>query len=133
MANTLYDKGRESYLLAQINMSSDNIKLVLVGSGYTPNTATDQFLSSVSGIIATSGNLTTKTTTAGVFDADDVTFTAVASGSTVTQMVLYQDTGSSATSRLIALFDTVTGLPIPTNGGDLVVSWSNGASKIFKL
>jgi hypothetical protein len=83
--------------------------------------------------VATSANLTTKTTTGGVFDADDVTFTAVATGSTVTQMVLYQDTGVAGTSRLIALFDTVTGLPIPTNGGDLLVSWSNGASKIFSL
>jgi hypothetical protein len=133
VANALYDLGRESYLNGQFNMTTDNIKLVLVSSAYTPNLATDQFFSSVSGVIATSANLSGKTTTAGVFDANDVTFTAVASGSTVTQMVLYQDTGVAGTSRLIASFDTVTGLPIPTNGGDLVVAWSNGSAKIFKL
>jgi len=133
VANALYDKGRESYLKAEINMPTDNIKLVAVSSAYTPNLATDQFFSSVSGVIATSANLTTKTTTAGVFDADDVTFTAVASGSTITQLVMYQDTGVAGTSRLIALWDTVTGFPQLTNGGDIVIAWSNGASKIFKL
>jgi Cu2+-containing amine oxidase len=133
VANALYTLARQSYLNGQFNMATDNIKLVICTSAYTPNIATDQFFSSVSGVVATSANLTTKTTTGGVFDADDVTFTAVATGSTVTQMVLYQDTGVAGTSRLIALFDTVTGLPIPTNGGDLLVSWSNGASKIFSL
>jgi Cu2+-containing amine oxidase len=133
VANALYTLARQSYLNGQFNMATDNIKLVIYTSAYTPNIATDQFFSSVSGVVATSANLTTKTTTGGVFDADDVTFTAVATGSTVTQMVLYQDTGVAGTSRLIALFDTVTGLPIPTNGGDLLVSWSNGASKIFSL
>jgi hypothetical protein len=133
VANAIYDLARQSYLLGQFVMSTDNIKLDLVSATYTPNLATDQFLTSVSGIIATSGNLTTKTTTAGVFDADDVTFTAVASGSTIVYLVMYQDTGVAATSRLIALWDTVTGFPQLTNGGDIVISWSNGASKIFKL
>lgn len=133
MANALYDLARASFLKAEINMPTDNIKLDLVSATYTPNLATDQFLTSVSGIIATSGNLTTKTTTAGVFDADDVTFTAVASGSTIVYLVMYQDTGVAATSRLIALWDTVTGFPQLTNGGDIQISWSNGASKIFKL
>jgi hypothetical protein len=133
MSNSLYDKGRESYLKAEINMPTDNLKLVIVSATYTPNLATDQFFSTVTGVIATSANLSTKTTTAGVFDADDVTFTAVATGSTIVYLVLYQDTGVAGTSRLIALWDTVTGFPQLTNGGDIQISWSNGASKIFKL
>lgn len=134
MANTLYDLARQSYLNGQFNMATDNIKMVLCSASYTPNTATDQFLAIIPGgaIVATSGNFTTKTTTAGVFDADDITYTSV-TGSAVTQMVIYQDTGSSATSRLIALIDTATGLPVTPNGGNIVVSWDNGSNKIFKL
>ena len=48
-------------------------------------------------------------------------------------MVIYQDTGDVNTSRLIAFIDTATGLPVTPNGGDIVVEWSNGAVKIFKL
>lgn len=133
MTNSLYDLGRQSYLAAQINMPTDNIKLLMASATYTPNLATDQFLSTVTGVIATSGNLTTKTITAGVFDADDVTFSAVTTGSTIVYLVMYQDTGVAGTSRLIALWDTVTGFPQLTNGGDIQIAWSNGASKIFKL
>ena len=137
MANALFDKGRESFLKAEINIATDNIKAVLVDHGVdTPVPATDQFLSDIGAgaRVATSGNFTTKTTTAGVFDADDVTFTAV-SGATVESLVIYQDTGNAATSRLIAYIDTLgTGsFPITPNGGDIQFVWDNGANKIFKL
>jgi hypothetical protein len=135
MANALYDKGRESFLKGEISWSGDNIKAVLVDTGlYTPNLATDQFLSDilVGARVATSGNLTTKTTVAGVADADDVTFPLV-TGATVEAVVLYQDTGVALSSRLIGYIDVATGLPATPSGGDITVVWSNGPSKIFKL
>lgn len=131
MASFIYDLGRQSYLIAQINMSSDNIKVAIVTSGYTPNSATDQFLSTVTNIIGTSGNLANKTTTAGVFDADDISVTSVTG--TAAALVLYQDTGSSATSRLIAYIDSVTGFPATVTGATITLQWSAGANKIFKL
>lgn len=133
MANSLYDLGRESFLKGEISWSGDNIKACLVDSAsYTPNTATDQFLSDLSGVVATSGNLASKTTTDGVADAADVTFSSV-TGNQSEYIVVYQDTGVSTTSRLIALVDTATGLPVTPNGGDIVVQWDSGANKIFKL
>jgi hypothetical protein len=125
---------RASYLNGQFNMTTDNIKAILVSASYTVNTATDQFLNIVPGgaIVATSGNFTTKTTTGGTFDADDLTYTSV-TGSAVIACVIYQDTGTSSTSRLIAYIDTATGLPVTPNGGNIVVSWDNGANKIFTL
>src|ERR1700759_2514820 len=136
MANALYDTGRAAFLTAGVNWSSDNIKAVLVKttSGYTVNLASDQFLSTiVSGNrIATSANLASKTATAGVADAADVTFSAV-TGSAAGAVVLYKDTGTDTTSQLIAYIDTATGLPVTPNGGDITVSWDNGANKIFKL
>lgn len=79
-----------------------------------------------------SSAFTTKTTAAGVADADDITFTSV-SGATVEALVIYQDTGTGTTSRLIAYIDTATGLPATPTGGDISVTWDSGSNKIFKL
>ena len=135
MANALFDKGREGFLDGSIDYDTDSIKAVLVDHGTdTPVPSTDQNLSDITAgaRIATSGNLASKTVTAGVADAADVTFTAV-SGASVESIVLYKDTGSAATSRLIAYIDTATGLPVTPNGGDITVQWDNGSNKIFKL
>jgi hypothetical protein len=138
MANRLYDRGREAFLgpaSGQVNWLNDTIKVVLCTSAYTPNTAADQYLSDVPGgsQVATSSALTGKTITAGVADADDVTFSAVAGGSTVTQAVVYKDTGVAATSPLIALLDTAVGFPITTNGNDITLLFDNSTYRIFKL
>lgn len=133
MANALYDKGRASFLNKQIDWTNDTIKACLVDSGvYTVNISTHQFLSDLSGIIATSPAFTTKTSTAGVADADDLAFGNV-SGVSGEALVIYQDTGAAGTSRLIAYIDTATGLPVTPNGGPLNVIWDSGANKIFKL
>ncbi len=133
MANRLYDLGRESFLKGEISWSGDNIKAVLVDSAsYTPDTAVDQFFDDISGVVATSGNLASKTTTDGIADAADVTFSSV-TGNQSEFIVVYQDTGTPSTSRLIALVDTATGLPVTPNGGDITVQWDTGANKIFKL
>jgi len=133
MANRLYDLGRESFLKGEISWSGDNIKAVLIDSAsYTPDTAVDQFFDDISGVVATSGNLASKTTTDGIADAADVTFSSV-TGNQSEFIVVYQDTGTPSTSRLIALVDTATGLPVTPNGGDITVQWDTGANKIFKL
>lgn len=133
MANALYDKGRESFLKGEISWSSDNIKVCLVDTGtYTVNLSTHQFHSDLSGVVATSGNLASKTTTAGVADAADLTITGV-SGSSIEAIIFWQDTGTSGTSRLIAYVDTATGLAFTPSGGDVILVFDNGANKIFKL
>lgn len=133
MANRLYKKGKEAFATAGISWTADNIKAVLVDSGaYTPNTTTDANLSDIAAgaRIATSGNLASKTATLGVCDAADVTFTAV-SGVQSEYVVIYKDTGNAATSTLIALYDTATGLPVTPNGGDITVVWN--ASGMFEI
>jgi len=135
MANALFDYGREGYLNGGLNWLSDDVRCILVDTGlYTPNLATDQFLTAIPGgaRISLSGSLTTKTATAGVADADDVSFTAV-TGATVEAIVLYKYTGVDATSRLIAYIDTATGLPFLPSGGNVAIQWDNGSNKIFKL
>ena len=135
MANALYDKGREAFLNGQISWGNDSIKVCLVDTNdYAVNLATHDFLDDIpsTAIVATSAALGSKTYAAGVADAADVTFSSV-TGDISEALVIYQDTGTASTSRLIAYIDTATGLPVTPNGGDIVVQWDNGANRIFKL
>lgn len=133
MANALYPKWKEQLLqfTANNNLSAGTVKVALVTAGYTYS-ATDQFYSSVSAsVVGTPQTIGSKTFTNGVFDGGDVTFTAV-TGSQVTKLVIYIDTGSAATSPLVAFIDTgVTNLPVTPNGGDILITWN--ASGIFAL
>lgn len=132
--NGMYDYGRQGFLEADIDWMSDTIKSVLVDTGaYSVNLATHQYLSDIPiGARIATVTLTGKTATAGVADATNLTFPTV-SGPTIEAMVLYKDTGSPATSRLILYVDTASGLPITPNGGDVNTAWDDGSEKIFQL
>lgn len=135
MANTLYDYCRQRFLEAQINWMTDTVKVILVStSAYTPQTAVHQYLADIpiSARIAGPVTLTAKATTGGAADAADCTFTSV-SGATINAIVIYKDTGTEATSPLIAYIDTATGLPITPNGGDIIVTWDEINSGINNL
>lgn len=142
MANALYDSGRQGFLDGSIDWDTATIKAILIDTAdYTIDLATHDNLNDVPAAarVATSGALSSKTTTGGVADAADVTFSAVA-GDSVEAIVLVQtsapaggaDVAESA-QRLVAYIDTATGLPVTPNGGDITVQWDNGAPKIFKL
>jgi hypothetical protein len=131
----MYDSGREAFLAGDAAWDSDNIKCTLVDAAdYTVNLATHDFYDDVpaGARVATSGNLASKTVAAGVADAADITFSSV-TGDPSEALVIWKDSGSEATSNLIAYIDTATGLPVTPNGGNISVAWDNGANKIFKL
>jgi phage tail sheath gpL-like len=135
MSNALYGKGRQAFLEGSIAILTDDIKLCFVDAAdYTLSINADDFLNDIpgAGIVATSGNFATKTSTLGTFDADDVVVATV-SGDTFEYVVIYKDTGASNTSPLIALIDTATGLPFTPTGNNVTVAWDNGANKIFTL
>lgn len=136
MTNALYDTGRNAFLNAGINWTSDTIKAALVDTTkYTKNLATDQYFSTISGItgavIATT-TLSGNSASAGVANASTATFTSV-TGAASAAMVLYKSTGTDSTSQLIAYIDTATGLPVTPNGGSITVTWDTGTNKVFKL
>ncbi len=134
MANAFYAKGKQRMLEAAINFTSATIKAALVSNAYAQNLTTDEFYSDISAhVLNTPQTLASKSVANGVFDAADVTYSAVTAGSTTEGVVLYVDTGNPATSALIAYIDTITGFPLVTNGGDITVQWDNGAYKIFSL
>jgi hypothetical protein len=114
-----------------VDLSDDTIRVALVDTGTYTYSGSHEFYSSVSGVVGTPQALASKTVTNGVFDAADVTFTAV-SGASVEALVIYKDTGTAGTSSLIAYIDTVSsGLPVTPNGGDITITWN--ASGIFTL
>lgn len=134
MANALYPKWKEQLLqfTANNNVSAGTVKVALIDTGTYTYSASDQFYSSASAAaVGTPQTLGSKTFTNGVFDAADVTFTAV-TGASIEALIIWIDTGSNATSPLVAYIDTsVTGLPVTPNGGDISIVWN--ASGIFAL
>lgn len=173
---------------------------------YGPSASGDNLDDYDGAVVGTAQTLTSPTVVAGVADAADPTFTAVAGGNTVRLVMLYKDTGTPSTSRVIGFVSgffvvrtalaaatsatsipvdklpyaipngtvltfsdgktatlsavanvgdrtitvsalasgtavdkvalapiTGSGLPLTTNGGNITVSWDNGANRIFKL
>lgn len=134
MANALYDTGRNAFLTGDIDWVADTIKAVLVDTAdYAVDLAAHDFLDDVAALsrVAT-GTLASKTASAGVADAADLTFSTV-TGDISEALIIYKDSGVEGTSQLIAYIDTATGLPVTPNGGDIVVQWDAGANRIFKL
>lgn len=127
MANTFYDSYLESLLgtdvHSRIAIASDNLKVIFVDhADVTPNYATHQDHADLAaGIVATSGNLTGKTITDGVFDCDDFTVNSV-TGDQFESLQFYKDSGTSSTSPLMFGFDTATGLPFTPSGGNITVT-----------
>jgi hypothetical protein len=133
MANALDPKAKEDFLAGNLNLSSNTITIALIDTAlYTFSTAHEDRADIANSAVITTANLANKTITSGVFDADDATFTAV-SGANCEALIIFHNTGTQGTSRLIAYIDTATGLPILPNGGDIIVRFSSGADKIFAL
>jgi hypothetical protein len=134
MANALYGKGRDKFANGDIDWVNDTIKLYLIDAAdYTVSIDVDEFADDIAGAakVATA-TFAGNSTALGVCDANDTTFTTV-SGDVSEALVIWKDTGNQATSPLIAYMDTGTGLPVTPNGGDITVTWDDGANKIFKL
>lgn len=141
-ANALYDVGRKGFADGDIDLLVATVKAVLVDTAdYTANLATDQFFSSIAVAAREeiSAALTTKTTTAGVFDADDTSWPAAA-GDPCEAVVYMQSSAvgggadvADTAQRLIGFADTYTGLPVTLNGGTVNLVFDSGSNRIFKL
>lgn len=135
MVNRLYDSGRQGFLEGNLHWLTDNFKAVLVDTAdYSVNTATHVSLADVpvAARVAVTPNLANKSATAGVADADDVTFPNV-TGDPAEAVVVYKDTGTESTSTLVAYYDQATGLPVIPNTGPIAIQWPNDSNRMFKL
>jgi hypothetical protein len=132
--NVIYPKYKEAILdsLTNADLNDNTVKVALLQATESYASA-DTFLSDITAgaVIGTAQTINNTTVTNGLFDGDDVTFTAV-SGAQVVTLLIYIDTGTASTSRLVAWIDTgVTGLPVTPNGGNISITWN--ASGIFQL
>lgn len=141
MANAIYPIYKTAILTAASNTSLDQNNTTdgpfcaLVDTGTYTYSAAHDFYNDISGVVGTDQRIVTPTVgsvAAGVFDGDNLTYTAV-SGATVEALVIYRkNAGANTTWRLAAFIDTsVTGLPVTPNGGDITVTWN--ASGIFLI
>jgi urate oxidase len=110
-----------------VDFDTDTIKATLVRSStYTPNQTTDDFYADVTTPVAASGALSMSVSGANV-DCTDFSFTAVSAGAAIDTMVLWKDTGNTATSRVAAKYD----ISVTPNGADIEVVVN--ASGLFTL
>jgi hypothetical protein len=131
--SAIYPAAKEQLLQAGINMSTADIRVMLVLSTYTYD-STDVFLSDLGAVDnGRSAALGSKTFTNGVFDAADSTLNATA-GSACNALIVFVHTGSDATARLIAYLNDAVGLPFtPEASQTCPIIWDSGANRIFAL
>lgn len=127
MANAVYPKYKELLLGTQTasSLTAGTVKVALVDTGTYTYSAAHNFYDDISGVVGTPQTIGTVTVVNGLFDGDNVTFSAV-SGATCEALVIYIDTaGPAGTDPLVAYIDTgVTGLPVTPNGGDITITWN---------
>lgn len=135
--STLYLKGIEQAFLGNIDCENDTIKLKYMQTGYTPNAGTHAFLSDVSASEA-SGAPTETLASVDIridaansrveFDCADVTENSITTSTD--KFIIYKDTGSAATSPLIACIDIAEGTVAPV-AGTLAITFN--AEGIFAI
>lgn len=137
MANALFVAYRNNMLgddtFANVELDADTIKALFVDhADDTPDPAVDDAINDIASAarvpaLASAPSLASKTigvVAAGTLDAADTLFTAL-TGDQVESLLILKDSGTEATSPLLAFFDTFTsGMPLTPNGGDATVQWN---------
>lgn len=128
--NVVFSGGSAANIVPDWN--TDSIKAMFVDhADDTPVAATDDFIDDILsaarvpalGSCPALGTVTIGSVGAGVVDAADTVFTSL-NGDPSESLILFQDTGSEATSDLLCFWDTATGLPLTPNGGNVTVTWN---------
>lgn len=130
MASARYPKGMKHLLDKDIDMLVDDIVAILYDAGAGAYDAADEWISDLpgAGIIDRSGPLSGKTTTLGVFDANNETVTTVPAA-TIEAVILAADLGADSASPLLLYMELTS--PFTSTGVDVPIVWN--ASGIFEL
>lgn len=125
MASFVYDAAQRAAWTGDLDVTSattPTLSALLVDSQYTASQTADAYVSSIptAARLATLGALSSVTVaSAFTVDAADPQYSAL-TGATVAAMVVFADTGTDATSRLVS-YHSVTPAYVPS-GADIVVS-----------
>jgi len=108
-----------------VDLNTDDVRVILL-NGYTYSAAHD-YLNDITGAsteIARSGAIDNVSVTNGTLDHDDEVVSAVAGGSTITDVVYYKYNASDASAAVICHIDeNASGgaLSVATNGSDVTI------------
>jgi hypothetical protein len=130
VASAAYPKGLKAFLDKDIDMLVDDIVAILYDSGAGAYDPADQFISDLpgAGIIDRSGPLSGKSTTGGVFDANNETITTVPTA-TIEAIIIAADLGADSASPLIGYLELAG--TYGSSGADVTINWN--ASGIFSI
>jgi len=98
--------------------------------------STDNFLDDIVAAALEEGPVTIGTRTVAadaIIDGDDVVFVGATGDVCEGLLCVNRGPGTDATRNLFFYIDSATGLPVTLNGGNVTVTWDNGANKIAKL
>ncbi len=132
MASIIPNATKKNLMNGGIDLDTDTIKVMLLTNSHANNADTQEFIDDVSanevagtGYTAGGATLANKAVTQdntdneGVFDADDVSWAA--SSITARYAVIYKDTGTPATSPIIAIIDF--GEDKVSSAGAFTINW----------
>jgi hypothetical protein len=125
----MFGPGKQGLLDGSIDLDTDDVRVMLVKAAYTFD-ATDKFVADLGAVdngrsIALGSAAVSAT---GVFDAADTTLTATDAAAS-DALVLFKNTGSDATARVIAYLSIASFTPSASQA--VAVTWDSGASKLF--
>lgn len=134
MASGSFPTGIKAFHDGGINFASDTIKLMLMSNTYTFDNTEEHIDDLAAGeeLVATnytaggatlSGKSVTVVGSAVQIDASDPTFSSLggASNDTIIGGIVYKDTGTPATSKMIYFLDSND---VTTNGGNITFNFS---------
>jgi hypothetical protein len=142
MANAWYEIYRRNVQTPQagfaaVDLAADTIKVLFIDEADdTIDLVNDQDIADRASLarvpaLASAPSLAGKSVSgAGVFDASDTVFSNL-SGDQVESFDYLKDTGTEASSILLANYDTATGLPLTPNGADVTIQ--HHASGIWQV
>lgn len=114
--SNVYPTFKQHVLETALMSSTVKIALIRTAGGYDP---AHDFLDDVSANVVASVTLTGKSVTGGVFRSSNATLPGLVAGDTFDAAVIFIDTGTAGTSRVVAWLD---GNTLTTNGGSVVVT-----------
>lgn len=139
-ADVIQNSFKKFIMDGTIDLDTDTIKVMLLTSTHTQDQDTYDYVNDVSanevtgtGYTAGGATITTPSVTqnntdnVGVFDGADVTWAS--STITARYACIYKDTGTPATSPIIAILDF--GSDQSSSAGDFIIAW--GANGILRL
>lgn len=136
MSNEMFPLSRQAFADGELDFTGDDWRVALMSDAYVYDEGHEFYSDVTADALAISANITGKSNVFGVCDASDVTFPAVAGGDVIGSIILYQWTGSDATSRVVIFYDTLATaemISVSTDGLDVIVRWSNGSTKMFRV